>query len=66
MIATEAALEELHAPEYQLITPAGRVFTREAYLQRREYLIFDGNPPATGYEDIFEEEDDSESQLKIE
>lgn len=41
-------------------------FTREAYLQRREYLIFDGNPPATGYEDIFEEEDDSESQLKIE
>ena len=27
-----ATLEELHAPEYQLITPAGRVFTREAYL----------------------------------
>jgi hypothetical protein len=29
-----ATLEELHAPEYQLITPAGRVFTREAYLGR--------------------------------
>ena len=27
-----ATIEELHAPEYQLITPAGRVFTREAYL----------------------------------
>ena len=26
------ALEELHAPEYQLITPTGRVFSREAYL----------------------------------
>jgi hypothetical protein len=25
-------LEELHAPEYQLITPVGKVFTREAYL----------------------------------
>lgn len=29
-----ATLEALHAPEYQLITPAGRVFTREAYLGR--------------------------------
>lgn len=26
------ALERLHAPEYQLITPAGRVFTRQQYL----------------------------------
>lgn len=25
-------VEELHAPEYQLITPAGKVFSREAYL----------------------------------
>jgi hypothetical protein len=24
-------LEQLHAPEYQLITPAGKVFTRERY-----------------------------------
>lgn len=29
-----ATCEALHAPEYQLITPAGRVFTREAYLGR--------------------------------
>jgi hypothetical protein len=29
-----ATLEELHAPEYQLVTPAGGVFTREAYLGR--------------------------------
>jgi Domain of unknown function (DUF4440) len=27
-----AVLQQLHAPEYQLITPAGRVFTRERYL----------------------------------
>ena len=25
-------IEELHAPEYELITPTGRVFTREEYL----------------------------------
>ncbi len=31
-------------------------FTREAYLQQREFLIHDGNPPLSGYEDIFEEE----------
>lgn len=41
-------------------------FTREAYLQRREYLIYDGNPPSQGYEDIFDEESDADSQLKIE
>ena len=41
-------------------------FTREAYLQRREYLIFDGSPPTEGYEDIFEDNPDSESELKIE
>lgn len=27
-----ATLNELHAPQYQLITPAGRVFDRERYL----------------------------------
>ena len=27
-----AVLRRLHAPEYQLITPAGRTFTRERYL----------------------------------
>jgi len=32
------------------------VFTREAHLQRREYLIHDGNPPTTGYDDIFDAE----------
>ena len=25
-------VQQLHAPEYQLVTPAGRVFTRERYL----------------------------------
>lgn len=27
-----AAFERLHAPQYQLITPAGKVFSRQAYL----------------------------------
>jgi len=27
-----AAVERLHAPEYELITPTGRVFNRERYL----------------------------------
>lgn len=40
-------------------------FTREAYIQRREYLIYDGNPPSSGYEDIFDEESD-DSLLIIE
>ena len=31
-------------------------FTREAYLQQREFLIHDGNPPISDYEDIFEED----------
>ena len=30
-------------------------FTREAYIQRREYLIYDGNPPTEGYDDIFDD-----------
>jgi phospholipid-binding lipoprotein MlaA len=45
-------------------------FTREAYLQQREYLIYDGNPPTEGYDDIFDEElgtgDDEDSVLIIE
>jgi len=31
-----AALEQLHVPEYQLITPAGNVFSRQAYLEAIE------------------------------
>ncbi len=42
-------------------------FTREAYLQHRDYLIFDGNPPVSGYDDIFTEaEDESGGVLVIE
>ena len=28
-----AVFERLHAPEYQLITPGGKVFSRQAYLE---------------------------------
>ena len=44
-------------------------FTREAHLQQREYLIHDGNPPITGYDDIFsldDEQNDGSGVLKIE
>lgn len=36
-------------------------FTREAYLQQREFLVHDGEPPATGYDDIFGDDDDFSS-----
>ena len=36
-------------------------FTREAYLQQREYLIYDGDPPLEGYDDIFDDSLDSDS-----
>ena len=36
-------------------------FTREAYLQQRQYLIYDGNPPIEGYDDIFDDFEDGSS-----
>ncbi|MGH8602866.1 MAG: MlaA family lipoprotein [Gammaproteobacteria bacterium] len=35
-------------------------FTREAFLQRRKDLIYDGNPPVEEFEDFFEEETDAD------
>ncbi|MXW49801.1 MAG: VacJ family lipoprotein [Gammaproteobacteria bacterium] len=32
-------------------------FTREAYYQRREFQIFDGNPPLDDFDDFFDEAD---------
>lgn len=40
-------------------------FTREAHLQQREFLIYDGNPPVTGYDDIFSEAGDDESGVLV-
>lgn len=37
------------------------IFTREAYLQRRNYLIYDGNPPLEGYDDIFDMDNGGEN-----
>lgn len=34
------------------------LFVREAYLQRREYLVYDGNPPLLDYDDAFDDFDD--------
>ena len=36
-------------------------FTREAYLQQREFKVHDGNPPASGYDDIFNDASDIEN-----
>jgi len=36
-------------------------FTREAFLQRRKDLIYDGNPPVEEFEDFFEEEAEDDS-----
>ena len=41
-----SAAERLHAPDYQLVTPAGRTLTKSAYLsdvesKRLEYLVFE-------------------------
>jgi len=42
-------------------------FTREAFLQQRQFLIYDGNPPVEGYDSIFEEDyDEDDSALRIE
>jgi len=38
------------------------IFTREAWRQRREYLIYDGNPPTPASEDDGFEEDDFDSE----
>lgn len=38
-------------------------FTREAYLQSRKNLIYDGNPPAENFDDIFEDIDFDEESL---
>ncbi|MCY4155477.1 MAG: VacJ family lipoprotein [Gammaproteobacteria bacterium] len=40
-------------------------FTREAYLQRRKYLIHDGNPPADEYDEMFELDFEEESEPKL-
>jgi len=40
-------------------------FTREAYLQQRKYLIYDGNPPLEGYDDIFDDAEDGYSDGAI-
>jgi phospholipid-binding lipoprotein MlaA len=37
------------------------IFTREAYIQKRRYLIYDGAPPVEGYDDIFENAGEGEN-----
>jgi phospholipid-binding lipoprotein MlaA len=38
------------------------IFTREAWLQQRRYLIYDGNPPVEGLDDIFNNDTGDESE----
>ncbi|MGE0384262.1 MAG: VacJ family lipoprotein, partial [Gammaproteobacteria bacterium] len=32
------------------------IFVREAFRQRRTFLIYDGNPPSTGIDEFLDEE----------
>ena len=48
-----SAAERLHAPDYQLVTPAGRTLTKSAYLsdvesKRLEYLVFEPESEISG------------------
>ena len=36
------------------------VFTREAYVQRRKFLIYDGDPPMEDFDDFFDEFDEND------
>ena len=38
------------------------VFTREAYVQRREFLTFDGNPPLDDFDDFFDDFEGEEEE----
>ena len=39
------------------------VYTREAYRQRREFLVYDGDPPLDDFDEDFEDDEDAESGL---
>ena len=40
-------------------------FTREAFLQQRDFLIYDGNPPVSGYDDIFSDADEESGGVLV-
>ena len=58
MVNTRAELTDVIELRDQALDPYA--FTREAYLQRREFLIHDGNPPL----DAFDEEDEEGEKLE--
>ena len=41
-------------------------YIREAYRQRREYLIYDGNPPLGDLDELFEDEEEPGGVLRVE
>ena len=46
--------EDLRVVEQAALDPY--LFTREAYWQQREHLVFDGNPPSETYDDLLKDE----------
>ncbi len=52
-------LDATHIRDESAIEPY--IFTREAYLQQREYVIYNGNPPVESYDDIFDDIEDDAS-----
>ena len=57
-VARRARLLPLDAALERTFDPYG--FIRDAYLQRRRFLVYDGNPPEEPLEDPLEEEFDDE------
>jgi phospholipid-binding lipoprotein MlaA len=56
---TRESLLDLDATLQQTFDPYA--FVRDAWMQRREYLIYDGNPPAESLEDEFKDDLDSDA-----
>jgi phospholipid-binding lipoprotein MlaA len=40
-------------------------FTREAHLQQREFKVYDGDPPVSGYDDIFSDDGEDEAGVLV-
>ena len=60
IVNTRAEFTDAIALRDQAIDPY--VFTREAYRQRREFLIHDGSPPLDAFDDEDEDEEDEKTE----
>ncbi|MEC9313871.1 MAG: MlaA family lipoprotein, partial [Pseudomonadota bacterium] len=49
LLKAEKVLDQAATDEYS--------YVRDAYMSRRQYLVFDGNPPVNDEFDVFEEDE---------